>query len=397
MAIQEIKKPSSNVLTGSEDFNGLTSVPEALPSQWYFSEQWYEQELNQIFYDNWLYLCHHSTLTEVGEFRKFTIGDQSIFLVKDSEGEIRGFHNTCRHRGSAICTEEKGQFRNRLIRCPYHQWAYDLKGNLKATSSQVVSAEFNFSDYPLFPIAVTVWRGGIFISFKDDSEPLENSFIRGNDRTENWPLQDLKIGHTWSKVMKCNWKVFWENFNECLHCPNVHPELSQLVPVYGRRFTAQKDDPNWREHEDSTDPRYVGGLRDGAQTWSTNGEALNQQFTELSEEEIHRGQSYFVSLPSVFIAAHVDYMRSVRVLPLGPEETEISVEWLFMPEQLEDENFDHRNITDFAILVMEQDAEASELNQLGMRSNKYEHGVLMPEEHYVKNFQDWVRSQVVTD
>ena len=122
------------------------------------------------------------------------------------------------------------------------------------------------------------------------------------------------------------------------------------------------------------------------------GQALNVRFDSLSEEEIQRGQSYFVSLPSVYIAAHVDYMRTVRILPLAPEETEIAVEWLFLPQAMAQDDFDRRNITDFATLVMEQDADASEINQRGIRSRKYRQGVLMPEEYHVKNFQDWVRT-----
>jgi Rieske 2Fe-2S family protein len=90
-------------------------------------------------------------------------------------------------------------------------------------------------------------------------------------------------------------------------------------------------------------------------------------------------------------------MRTVRVLPLGPEQTEIEVEWLFTPEALAHDEFDHSNITDFAKRVMQQDADASELNQSGMHSRKFQQGVLMPEEYNVKAFQDWVRAQLGED
>ncbi len=122
---------------------------------------------------------------------------------------------------------------------------------------------------------------------------------------------------------------------------------------------------------------------------------MRPDFTELTPAEIARGQHYFVSLPSVFIAAHVDYMRTVRILPLGPEQTEIEVEWLFQPETLARDDFDLADVTEFAILVMQQDAEASELNQQGLHARRFEQGVLMPEERYVRGFQDWVRAQTV--
>ena len=194
--------------------------------------------------------------------------------------------------------------------------------------------------------------------------------------------------------MACNWKIFWENFNECLHCSNIHPELCQLVPIYGRRISYFRDEPNWALHQDDNDPRFRGGLRAVAETWSTSRRASGVRFDKLSDEEIARGQSYFVGMPSVFIAAHVDYMRTVRMLPLGPEKTALEVEWRFPPESLAAENFDLDDVTEFAKLVMRQDAVASELNQQGVRALPFEQGILIPEEHYVKAFQDWVRQRL---
>ena len=375
------------------DYNGLRQAEQTLPGRAYVDADWYERDLKQIFYRQWIFLCHANSMSEPRAFRRFTIGRQSIIVVRDNEGALRGFHNTCRHRGSALCVEEAGRFKTPLIRCPYHQWAYGLDGRLVATTSLAETPDFDKQDYPLFPVHIHEWRGCIFACLADTPPDIATSFERGSDRIDNWPLEDLVIGHTWEKVMRCNWKVFWENFNECLHCPNIHPELCDLVPIYGRRISQVQDAPDWQDHTESGDPKFVGGLKPGAESWSCDGSALKNGFPGLTDEEKSRGQSYFVSLPSVFIAAHVDYMRTVRILPLGPEETAISVEWLFLPETLEDPDFDMSNIVDFAVLVMEQDATASELNQQGMHSEKYEHGVLMPEEHYVKAFHDWVREQ----
>lgn len=381
-------------LTGKEDFDGLSHATPSLPASWYYDADWHQRELDNIFYDNWLYLCHSSTLSSPRAFRSFTIGTQGVFLVRDDVGTVRGFHNTCRHRGSVLCLESDGRFPNKLIRCPYHQWAYSLDGRLVATSSHAEAVDFDKADYPLFPIAVREWKGGIFVSLSDNPPDLEHGFGRGSDRIENWPMEKLVVGHTWQKTIDCNWKIFWENFNECLHCPNIHPELVDLVPIYGRRISYYRDEPNWPQHHGNPEPQFAGGLREGATSWSTDGKSQGARFDGLTDEEIARGQSYFVSTPSVFIAAHVDYMRTVRILPLGPEQTDITVEWLFLPETLEDPDFDLENVTDFAKLVMLQDSDASEINQRGIRSRRFEQGVLMPEEHYVKGFHDWVREQM---
>ncbi len=64
--------------------------------------------------------------------------------------------------------------------------------------------------------------------------PFEKIFDLPLNRLDAWPLEDLIVGHVLQKTIECNWKIFWENYNECLHCPGVHPQLSQLVPIYGR-------------------------------------------------------------------------------------------------------------------------------------------------------------------
>ncbi len=96
-------------------------------------------------------------------------------------------------------------------------------------------------------------------------------------------------------------------------------------------------------------------------------------------------------LPSLFVACHRDYVRTVRLAPLGPERMELSAEWLFDPEMLARPDFDKAKITDFATLVMEQDGAACEMNQRGLKAQDYERGVLMQEEYEVFLFQDWVR------
>ena len=378
-------------LTGDEDFAGLKTAQKTLPGHAYYDPAVYARELDNIWHRQWIYLCRSDALSGRGSYRTEAIGAQSVLLLRDDAGRVRAFHNTCRHRGSRLCLEPEGQLRGKRIVCPYHQWTYDLEGNLVRTSSLSEAPDFAREDYPLYDIAVREWRGCIFVCLSDDP-PGELSAFRGSgDHTGNWPLAELAVGHTWGKTIACNWKVFWENFNECLHCPNVHPELSRLVPIYGRRIILPQDDPDWRRHEGSADPKHRGGLKPGAETWSGDGKAHGPRFEGLSAAERAAGQRYYVNTPSVYIAAHVDYMRIVRVLPCGPEETEIRAEWLFPAAALSDPGFDTANVVEFGTLVLEQDGTASEINQQGLRSIRHEAGVLMPEEHYVADFHRWYR------
>ena len=125
-----------------------------------------------------------------------------------------------------------------------------------------------------------------------------------------------------------------------------------------------------------------------------DGQAQGAAFQGLSDEERRAGQIFVTGLPSAYVVAHVDYVRVVRLLPLGPERTELVAEWLFAPETLAGPVFDPANIVEFATLVMEQDAEVCALNQRGLRSLRHDKGVLMPEEYFVKWFHDWVRAEL---
>lgn len=374
-------------------FNGLSRCMPALPAAWYFAATQFERELREIWGRNWVYLCRAETLVGPQAFRTFEVAGQPILILRDAAGGLRGFFNTCRHRGSILCQAASGTFSKPLITCPYHQWAYDFSGKLRATGPMRPVEGFEREDYPLLPISVAEWGGFVFVNLDPEATDFDALYGAETAYVNNWPLEELTIGHRYSKRLKCNWKIFWENFNECLHCPNIHPELSQLVPIYGRAIMARRDDPDWREHARETAPRFSGGLREGAQTWSRDGIAQGR-LPGVTDSDLDTGQRYVTILPSVFIAHHADYVRSVQITPIAPEEMEINAEWLFHPDMLTHADFDMTNITDFAKLVLDQDAHASELNQAGLRSAQFRHGVLMQEEYEVFLFQDWIRNQL---
>ncbi len=374
--------------------NNLTQAAPGLPAIWYHDPDHYQRELGAIWRHSWVYVCHGSEIAEPRSFRTIEIGDQNVVVLRGSDGALKAFHNSCRHRGSILCTERQGKLASKLLVCPYHQWSYAADdGRLVRTTSVVEPENFDKRDYPLFKVAVADWRGCIFVHLDPDAvfEP-DRVFGRSSEAIDNFPLETMVVIDTWRKTMACNWKTFWENFNECLHCPNIHPELSQLVPVYSRRISDPRDAIGWEERIDDPDPRYRGGLRDGAETWSSDGSAQGHIIPDLSEADVTRGQKYVTSYPGMFIGAYPDHVRIVRIMPLGPEETEIVAEWLVPPETAADDAYDRSKVVDFAILVMGQDAWASELNQRGLHAAPLDHGVLMPEERWVKDFHDWVRN-----
>jgi Rieske 2Fe-2S family protein len=375
-------------------YNGLEEIKDGPPASWYFDPKHHELELARIWRTTWIYVARSSEVGERRAYLNFSLGDQRILLVRDDEGTLRGFHNTCRHRGAELCSERRGVMRTPTLVCPYHAWVYSLRGELLRTSSRSIPAGFSERDHGLYPVRVREWRGFIFVSLAEDPPTLEESFDFKMSRLERWPLEELVVAHVDAKTIDCNWKVFWENFSECLHCPGIHPTLCQLVPLFGRGYIRERDDPNWMTHADDPNPLYRGGLRAGAESWSTDGRSSGPVFPGLSPEDRKLGQVYLTSLPSAFIAAHVDYVRTVRLLPVAPERMELRVEYLFAPAALASEGFDVRKVVDFADQVLSEDARACEINQRGLHALAHRTGVLMPEEYMVYAFHQWIRARL---
>jgi len=379
----------------ADPYNGLRKAEATLPSASYHDPDRFRAEMDTIWSRNWINVCRSSDLDGPRSFRTVRIGTQEIVLLRDETGLLRAFHNTCRHRGSALCTESEGRLKGRLLVCPYHSWSYATDGRLIGVPSKSLPPGFDKAEHGLYAVAAEEWRGFVFVNLDErPTKTVAETFDSGSVSLANWPLDELAVGHSYVKRMQCNWKIFWENFNECLHCPNVHPELSNLVPIYGRGLMARHDDPEWHKHADDRSPEFSGGLRRGAESWSIDGKIHGPVFASLTEAEREAGQSYATHLPSMFVVGHVDYVRSVRLMPIGPEETELTADWLFPAEALSKREIDIDRIVAFGRLVLDQDAAICEINQRGLRSRRHREGVLMPEEYDVHRFQQWVRNEM---
>jgi glycine betaine catabolism A len=384
---------NADPMTGG--YNGLKQLERTLESSWYFDPAHYQRELSAIWRRNWIYLCRAESLSGASSYRTFAIGDQPILLLRDEGGTLRAFFNTCRHRGSVLCTEAAGKLRAKSITCPYHAWTYRLDGTLAKIPSVHGGGYLEPRELSLYSVALKVWRGFVYVNLTDASRPLSDHFNAPGDNFGHWPLEELVAGRRLTKRINCNWKVFWENYNECLHCAGIHPALSSLVPIYKRGIMEMRDDPNWRAHEHSDDPAYAGGLRRGAATWSTDGQPVGQGFAQLTAEERRVGYHYMTSIPSHYLVLHADHVRSSRLLPLGPEAMELEIEWLFPKETLADSAADIARACDFSAQVMAEDGAACERAQIGLHSAPHARGYLLPEEYDVFRFQQWVRVQLL--
>ncbi len=378
--------------TAAKDYNALDVAEKTLPVAWYFDPDHYALELERVWYRQWIYVCRSEEVATAGDFRTLTIGTQPVFVVRKEDGGISGYYNSCRHRGSILLTGTRGRLRSRRISCPYHRWCYAPEdGRLLGVSSFAEPEGFDKTDFGLHRVAATEWRGCIFVNLDASAEFTRQAFGHGYDELRNFPLEELVLGHVWEKPIQCNWKAFWDNYNECLHCPSVHPELIEMVPIFKRGLLDARDRPDWRDKEESREPKYRGGLREGAETFSRDGSAQGYARTNgLSADDLARGVTYAGVLPSVYIGMHTDHARIVQILPLGPESILMKIEWLFQKEALADPTYDISNITDFAKTILTEDAMVCELNQKGMHARPMNEGVLMPEEYELKAFKGWL-------
>jgi glycine betaine catabolism A len=364
----------------------LDHCPEGLPRAAYLDEAWYQREMAGIFAREWICAGRLDDLTP-GRMRKVQLGAAPVILCCDAEGGLSAFHNSCRHRGAELCREDEEPL-GKLIRCPYHAFAYAATdGRLVATGPAHPTADFDRAAHGLRPVQVQVWNGFVFLNAGDGAQPIQSDVGLGT--LDNWPMDGLVTGHRWQVEIACNWKGFWENYSECLHCPGVHPELCDMVPIYKTGVMGASEALGW-----TPEAAAPGNLKPGAQTWTLTGEPCGPVFAGLTAAERAAGYTFVTMWPSVYVVAHVDYVRSVRIEPLGPEKTRLVAEWHFAPETLARPGFDAGEVAAFAKIVMEQDGRASEMNQRGIRSPSFTAARLMPEEYEIHRFHGWIAKRL---
>jgi Rieske 2Fe-2S family protein len=365
----------------------LARCERSLPAVYYYDPDRYREEMARIWAHSWVYAGRANDLP-VMTLRRISIAGQSLILLKDQDGTIRCFHNTCRHRGSELCSIDERRLKTRLITCPYHQWGYALSGELMTMPNVVPTEDFDKAAHGLLPAHVAQWNGFVFVSLANDPPDFSSVPDLGPTVYDNWPMAELVTGHTSVSEVRCNWKIFWENYNECLHCPGIHPGLCDMVPIYRTGLMAHEEAADWTPEK----PIPNGNLRSGARSWTMNGRPCGPEFAKLTSEERLAGYHFVTLLPSMFIVAHVDYVRAVSLRPVGPEVTEITAQWLFPRETLDASGFDLANVVDFASNVIREDATACEMNQRGLHCNKLEAGTLVPQEYAIFHFHEWVRN-----
>jgi glycine betaine catabolism A len=353
-----------------------------LPAAAYLSSEVFAWEREHLFGATWFCAGRVADLA-AGDQRPVQVGAEDVLLVRDLTGELRGFHNVCRHRGHEL-VEPGGQARATEVRCPYHGWVYGLDGRLRSAPRLVPAPGFDPSAHGLHPVRVAAWAGWVFADLSGTAADLPAYLADLPALVAPYQPERLRAAATCDYVVAANWKLVVENYHECYHCPSIHPELCRVSPPdSGANFQPAGV--------------WAGGtmqLRDGAATMSLDGRGEGAPLPGLDAER-HRQVLYAGVFPNLLVSAHPDYVLTHRLEPIDAGHTRIVCEWLFPAEAVAG-GFDPAYAVDFWDLTNRQDWRACESVQRGLASRAYTPGPLAAGEDAVHQFISLVATAYLT-
>ena len=333
-----------------------------LPAAYYLDPRYFQREMDALFGRMWLCAGRTEQVDRTGRYFLREVLGESVIVTRAGSGRVHAFYNVCRHRGTRLCAEHDGIFAG-TIQCPYHAWTYDLEGRLTAAPHMGEVPHFRMEDYPLQRVHADTWDGHIFITLSPEPEPLAAQLSDLPDKFSQWRMEDLRLGHRIVYDVQANWKLIIQNYNECLHCPNLHPALNKLS-----HYLSGENEPLRRT--------YMGGrmdLRPGVQTLSMDGMCPRAVLPGLSAEDARRVY-YYAIFPNMLLSLHPDYMLVHTLWPVAPARTISICEWHFHPEELAKSGFSASDVTDFWDMTNRQDWRVCELSQAGIASRAYTPG-----------------------
>ena len=343
-----------------------------LPQPYYTSREMFDREVERIFKKYWLCAGHQSRIPNPGDYFVLNIFNESLIILRDKQGNVRAFYNVCRHRGTRICEEAEGRFSGSL-QCSYHAWTYGLDGRLIGAPFMKEVKEFRWEDYPLRAAPVSLWEGFIFVHLgAQQPELFEQTYAALLGRFKPWHMSGLRSHRRIAYDVKANWKYIFQNFNECYHCPTIHPLLN--------KFTDYTSGTN-----DLIEGPFLGGFLDiRNESMTVTGRTCALPLGELGDDS--RRAYYYSILPNLLLNIHPDYVMFHLVMPDGPARSTVVSEWLFHPDAFDRDDFRPEEAVQFWDETNLQDWHVCELGQLGVSSQAYSPGWYTPRESLLAAF-----------
>ncbi len=381
----------------------------AIDPYFYSSQVVYQKELSQLIFRSWIYAGHSSEIPNAGDYLLFEIGEDSIIITRDAQGEVHALMNICRHRGARVCEEAEGN--RKTFVCPYHGWVYALDGSLRAAREMDALADFDGSKLGLKKARVEVLMGMIYINCDpqaaDFRGPLEN--IR--QLLGAYDLEHAKVAHKETFKVDANWKLCLENYLECYHCATSHrayarlhtlkdpyEKVSHIVEaMLSRAEEVTAVDGIGTEHRKIfgdaegfgacvSHGRY--GLFDPHQTGSEDGKPVAPLMGHMKGYD--GGAGDFQMGPLTSMLNYPDHCVLYRFIPRGLTSTDMQIVWFVNGDAQEGADYDKDKLTWLWRHTTGEDEYIISRNSAGVNSQFFEPGPLHPEfEATLMSFNCW--------
>jgi phenylpropionate dioxygenase-like ring-hydroxylating dioxygenase large terminal subunit len=377
-----------------------------LPGIFYTDPDIYAMDLAVVFEREWIFVGASCEIPKPGNFMTVTIGRSPIIVLRDRQGGLRAFHNTCRHRGFKLCEASHGH--TPALICPYHRWTYRLDGTL--ANAKYMPEDFKPEEFPLLPVHLRAVGGTIYVCLAAEAPDFAPYQEAMTAQLSPHGLENAKLAHEDNLIEYGNWKMVMENSRECYHCATGHSELMiTFLDIYD--FANPEQNALIRGYWDKWEAAgFVASVAEGphyraarlpftgtAQSITMDGRPAVARPLGQSPADTY-GSLRWVHYPSTFNHSLNDYTVLVRMLPIGPEETLVTTKWLVDADAVEGVDYTIENLTSVWKVTNDQDKALVERNQAGVRSSGYRPGPYSPAlEAGVLKFVDWYCGKLAPD
>jgi len=380
----------------------------SLDQRFYTDPDIYEAELDHLITQNWIMVGHESEFSEIGDFKVFSMANESAIIVRAKEGEIKAFANVCRHRGSLVCLEGSGT--TQKFNCPYHGWVYGLDGKLMAARN--MPDDFNKKEFGLHDLSIEVVHGLIFVCFSKNPPSLESAKKELEEPMAIFDFQNLKVAASKTYSIEANWKLSIENYQECYHCATAHPEYATMHTMMLDRKTRKRVQQHMLEkmkvcgikdieidRTNSNAPLGEQGYEysrtamfEGYKTGSKDGEPLAPLLGNIKDYD--GGASDFSLGPFSFMLAYSDHVVCYVFYPIDHKNSECEIYWLVRNDAEEGRDYNKDELMWLWHVTTEADKEIIVNNRKGVESKFYTPGPYSGMEIIPTTYTHWILKEL---
>ena len=353
------------------------SEASTLPPECYTGAEVLAAETRGLLRQSWLGIARSDELREPGDYSTFELAGTPLIVLRDDEGALRVFANTCRHRGTRLLD---GRGNAARIRCPFHGWTYGLDGGLRGATRMGAAQGFRPADMGLVEFRIAERGGFVFVTLSDEAPAIDEWLGAFADLHSPWRFEELTTTRRRELEVDCNWKLFLEVFNESYHLEYVH--ASTFGGIY---LEPELPDEAGGCVQTSFSPTAgTGGLKSDEQ------EHVLPPMPGLGARA-RSGTRYTWIFPSLTFAAGSEALWGYGARPLGPARCRVTQWVCFPPETATSPGFEAKAERYYARMdeALAEDIAVLERQQLGMDSPFARAGRWSDLEHGAAAFAAW--------